>query len=247
MPTLLSLTPPPIKQQVLDRGNTGLADRIWIQFFLSLYKTLVNLPAGILAITQATLPTGLGINETGLLVDVTDYGHILKWTGTNWTWGAGDPGSGTVQAFLAAPTGPGWHICNGATVSRLNADGTISNVTLPNYTTAAYLKLGIAAGVGPNPGSTETTSPNSAGTPSGTNSAPAFTGDLGSTSLPSDTGNALPGPGVAVALADHQHTFTPTGTVSAPAFIGDPMAPHTHTVPVVDDLRNTRLLAYYRQ
>lgn len=48
----------------------------------------------------------------------------------------------------------------------------------------------------------------SAGTPSGTVSAPTFTG---------------------AALGTHQHTVTATGTNSAPAFTGTPMVTHNHT------------------
>ena len=58
-------------------------------------------------------------------------------------------GSGFVQSFLAAPTGNGWALCNGTSILRMNADGTTSAVTVPDYTTAAYLKLGITATPGP--------------------------------------------------------------------------------------------------
>lgn len=74
----------------------------------------------------------------------------------------------------------------------------------------------------------------SAGTPAGTNSAPAFTGSAlgahqhtltpaGTNSAPAFTGNAL---------GTHSHTLTPSGTNSAPIFMGDsmPILPPTLTV-----------------
>jgi hypothetical protein len=48
-----------------------------------------------------------------------------------------------------------------------------------------------------------------AGTPAGTNSAPAFTGS---------------------ALGTHQHTTTATGTVAAPTFTGSALGTHQHTL-----------------
>ena len=35
-------------------------------------------------------------------------------------------------------------------VNRLNANGSLTNVTLPNYTTPAYPKFGITVAAGPN-------------------------------------------------------------------------------------------------
>lgn len=49
----------------------------------------------------------------------------------------------------------------------------------------------------------------SAGTPTGTVSAPTFTGS---------------------ALAGHQHSVTATGSVSAPTFTGDALSAHSHTI-----------------
>src|SRR4051812_43827020 len=45
-----------------------------------IYKT------GILQTTQTNLPTDLGLNDTGLLAYVSDYAHLLQWTGAGWQW-----------------------------------------------------------------------------------------------------------------------------------------------------------------
>ena len=87
----------------------------------------------------ATLTTA----DTGLLVNVTDYVHILQWSGAAWQWGPGEQGSGMLQGFAVAP-GNGWHVCDGSSVNYLKSDGTTSSVTLPNPVTASYMKYGAA-------------------------------------------------------------------------------------------------------
>lgn len=96
----------------------------------------------------ASLPADLGANDSGYLAWTTDYSHLFRWTGSAWTWGPGDAGSGFYQLFEAAPSGYGtlaWQIMDGSTVARANSDGTTSNVTLDDLTTAAYLKGGITS------------------------------------------------------------------------------------------------------
>jgi hypothetical protein len=209
---------------------------------------------GIMVVPQAQIPADLGAPDTGFLVNVTDFGHLLRWTGTAWTWGPGDAGSGEIQGFLVDPAGPGWHICNGSTVSYLKQDGTLGSVTLPDYSTSPYLKFSTALAAGPTAASGSTAAV-SGGIPSGTNSAPAFAGTF--TGTPGNTGNesadtanvAVTG-ATSVAAAPHTHPFTPAGTiagtVAAPVFSGNALAPHSHG-PGTLDLRNTQLKAWFRQ
>lgn len=94
----------------------------------------------------SALAATLGTGDTGLLVEVTDYAHVLRWSGTAWTWGPGEAGSGMFAAFAQAPTGSGWHLCDGSTgVSYLKADGTTGTLDLPNANaTATFVQLGPA-------------------------------------------------------------------------------------------------------
>jgi hypothetical protein len=244
--------PPPIRDTFAgaDGGTSGIS-LAWTKWFQTISTQLVAQLEAIAAsaitdFAQNNLPSNLTINQKGFLINVSDYAHILKWTGTGWTWGPGDPGSGYIAPFLSAPTQAGWHLCDGSTVQRLNADGTLTSVVLPNYTTAAYLKLGTVLAMGPNApsGSTDATS---GGTPSGTNSVPAFTGTPATTSVESaDTANVAVTGATSVAAANHTHTVTPAGTVTAPAFTGALLPPHAHG-PGTLDLENTQLLAFYRQ
>lgn len=87
----------------------------------------------------------LTANDAGLLVDVTDYGHTLLWSGSAFGWGPSDEGSGRYGFFETAPTSAGWQICDGSTVDRLNADGTTTPVTVPDVTTPRVIVGGLAA------------------------------------------------------------------------------------------------------
>lgn len=244
------MPPPPINDPFSGTGTSGIGQS-WESWFQTISTQLISqleaiAASAITAFTLATLPTNLTANQKGFIIEVSDYAHTLRWSGTGWEWGPGDSGSGYVAPFLAAPTQAGWALCDGSTVKRLNSDGTTTDVVLPDYATAAYLKLGTVASVGPNSpsGSTEAIT---AGTPTGTNAAPIFTGTPGVTGNESaDTANVAVTGATSVAAAPHTHTFTPAGTVAAPLFTGDPLATHAHGAGTLE-LENTVLLPYYRQ
>lgn len=151
--------------------------------------------------TQAQVAgVGFGTADARCRIYVTDYDHFLKWSGAAFGWDDGEQGSGMGPVYWEVdPTGVGWHLYNGATVSYLNADGTTSSVALPDLVTApgqaAYLKAG--------------------GTPSGPNAAVAavITGNTADAGAGSITGT-ISTPTLTMA------SYTPAGTVSAPAFTG---------------------------
>lgn len=170
--------------------------------------------AGTYSVTQSAISGlkgfnggALGANDSGLLIEVTDYAHILKWGGAAWGWGPGESGSGYFQDFAVAPTGSGWHLCDGSPgIAYLKSDGTTGTVTLPNPNgSASYRKNAgsysatITAAVAPTiSGHTETG-----------NAAfnPANTGN------DNDAGHgAATGADFTAALNPHQHSYTPTDT-----------------------------------
>lgn len=173
------------------------------------------------------LPTSsLTASDADLLWEVTDYDHILKWSGSAWGWGTGNPSpSGIYGLCETAPTTAGWQICDGSTVARLNADATTTNVTVPNVGTAAYLKGGTsAAAVAAASGTTaaESAHTHAITTPTG---------------APSATQEVQSGTGVTVAGSAHTHDVTtPTGAGSA----------HTHG-PGTLELRSKQAILYYRR
>lgn len=125
----LQIWPPPVQtpyqQGIFFSGP-------WVKWFQSL-AIIINTLTGLSGSgTSLNLPVGLGKNSTGLLFDVTDYNHVLQWNGTGWQWGPGENGSGYIVAFVNPPNPlTGWHVCDGSTVSQLNADGSVSTVTIP--------------------------------------------------------------------------------------------------------------------
>lgn len=239
-------TPPPTRDLFTGKGekntdvNTGISFP-WLRWLNNVFTTLSQQVASINGSTiidsaQANLSTLAGTltaANSGQLVYVTDYNHMLRWDGASFGWGPGENGSGYISAFLNDPSPTtGWQVCDGSGTTKLNSDGSTSVVTTPNYTTASYLKLGTAAVAGPTAAS-GVTGATSAGTPSGTNSNP-------------DTGNnnasqeVQAGAGQVVAADPHQHPTT------APTFTGNALATHTHT-PGSLELQRTQLKGWFRR
>jgi hypothetical protein len=234
--TLQEIPAPPVTTPLQGETASGFSFG-WVQWFqqltTSIQSALANIAAqAIVGVTQADLPVTLTEDDAGAIFFVTDFGHLLEWNGAEFVWGPGDTGSGYIAGFESAPTAAGWHLCDGSAVERLNQDGTVSSVVLPNYTTAAYLKLGNALSIGPNIPSGLTQAA-SAGTPAGTNAA-------ATSGVESADRDVQSGAGATVAASNHTHN------VPGQAFTGSPLGPHQHG-PGTMDLENTVLLAYFRQ
>lgn len=123
----------------------------WITDWTVLYQVVDNAGTkewhyrlGTYSNTLANIPT-LAAADTNFLFNVTDYAHVLKWSGSAWGWGPGEIGSGYYGFWESAPTSNGWQVCDGTAVNRLNADGTVTNVTTPNVTTPRVIVGGLTA------------------------------------------------------------------------------------------------------
>jgi len=181
----------------------------------------------------AALAATLGADQAGLEVEVTDYAHILRWTGTVWERSPSDPEhSDTFHMAGAAITETGWHACDGASrgVSYLKYDGSLGTRDLPNLAaTPAMPKLGstysatVAAAVAPALTMNSYTPLGTVAapsltmnsyTPAGTVAAPGITVDSKTLTTANfvTTGGATPG----VTEVAHSHT----GSATAPAFTG---------------------------
>ena len=234
MPLREPFIAPPQQKSSQGAGGASGISRSWFIWLQTIFNQINSQIAQITALTiaEATQSELAALSSTlpkNALVDVTDYNHILRWNGTSYEWGPGENGSGFIQAFLSAPGSGGWKLCDGSTVNRLNGDGTITAVTIPNYTTPSYVRLATAAAAGPSaPGGTVTSI--SAGTPGGTIAN-------GNESADTTFNAAAVGTPTTVAAAPHTHVGT---------FTGAPLAVHTHS-PGSIELQRTTLLAYYRQ
>ncbi len=183
----------------------------------------------------AAFTANLGANDAGARINVTDFAHMLRWTGAALEFAPGDEGSGYISFFPITPPGSSWGLCDGTTYSYLIADGTTANFVTPNYTTAAYVKVGISATIGPTAAS-GTTANESAHThsidpPSTTSGAPSAT-----TTVDNDLALST----VAVGSATHTHA-----TDIAP-FTSAAGSAHSHG-PGTLELRQTLLTGYFRR
>lgn len=101
--------------------------------------TVVQIPS------VSDLPTGLSTSDAETLIYVADKAHTLRWDGSGWDWARGDDRSGYWRVSDVNP-GTGWQIADGSTVDRLNSDGSLTAVTVPDLTSAgnkaAYMKMG---------------------------------------------------------------------------------------------------------
>lgn len=186
---------------------------------------------GTRAVVQADITTfaaNLTTNDARLLMEVTDYSHVLKWSGSAWNWGPGESGGHPIEGHPVDP-GVGWGLCDGSTYAYLQADGTTADFTTPDYTTAAYLKLGISNTIGPTAASgvvsSETAHTHSV---SGTTGVPSAT-----TTVDNNGGGST----VAVGSNTHTHTFS-ASTSGGTA--------HDHG-PNTLELRRTLLKAFFRR
>lgn len=174
----------------------------------------------------ATMSATLGAGQSGLLVNVTDYAHVLQWTGSGWQRGPGDTEhSDTFHWFGSSPGDVGWASCTGGTAHYLQYNGSLGTRTLPDLTTAEYLKATAATY---SPAGTAALPPTLAGASTGA----AVTGisvspaTAASGNIPQGTGapiTALVPPftgGGAVTDPGHTHSIS-SATTSLP---GDPIA-----------------------
>ncbi len=156
---------------------------------------------GTYSIVQASVAAfiaTLTANDIGLLLYITDYAHLIWCTAAITTgWAPGEVGSGMMQFFDVDPTGAGWHLYDGSSVSYLMADGNLGGpITLPNLAaSASYLKAGT-----PNTGVTAAVAP--------TITVEPITG------TPSSTQVVQTGVGTTVAAQAHTHTLS-GGTISS--------------------------------
>lgn len=203
----------------------------WV-YFEGTYSVVQSGVSGVKGFNGAAL----GTNDTGLLINVTDYAHILQWNGSAFGWGPGELGSGYFQDFAVAPSGSGWQLCDGSAVHYLLATGALSGgtVTLPNTnSSAAYRKLGssysglISAAVAPTVTPTGNVSSVFSGSPASlTTAAVTATGAV----------NAV------TQVAGSGASYTPSGSVAS-VFTG---IPDTTSLGGGDPIANFQAIQYFR-
>lgn len=165
-------------------------------------------------------------NDANYRLEVTDFVHVLRWSGSAWAFAPEDDGSNYYRMADEAPTNGLWQACDGSTVSYLKADGTTGSKSLDDLSTSAYLKGGTtAAAVAAASGFTDD-DPTTRHTHTFTTGAPSAT---------TTVDNTLGGSTVAVASGTHTHTGTT-----------DPGTAHHHG-PGDLELRRKQVILYFRR
>lgn len=188
------------------------------------------------------LPFDLGANDAGFTFNDETYGHTFVWNGAGWEFPKGEVLPGSFMFGEATPGEVGWHLCDGATVTRCKRDGkggTESHV-LPDAT-GCFVKHGtysatpVVATAGAISG---TAAAVSAGTPAGTNDALTFSGTSASASSDSagtpagsvtvdsktlTTANFVTTAGTVPGVTEVSHSHTAS-------FSGSALGTHGHTV-----------------
>lgn len=111
--------------------NTGIAQP-WIRWFTSVYNALRSIASQSVPFTTTQSGLAAFTPTNGQLVYVSDYHHVLIWTGTGYTWAPGEDGSDYMVEFITGPSPTtGWQLCDGSATTKLNSDGTTSPVVVP--------------------------------------------------------------------------------------------------------------------
>lgn len=92
----------------------------------------------------AALVAVLGTNDAGLLIEVTDFTHTMRWSGTALAFAPGDDGSNYFIDAPSAPLGKTVQLCDGTAVTYLLASGATASYTTKNLT-GHYRKSVVAA------------------------------------------------------------------------------------------------------
>jgi hypothetical protein len=168
----------------------------------------------------ADVPTDLGTDDEGFLLQITDYGHRVRWDGAAWEFAPGDQGNGYFQDFAVAPTVPGWALCNGIATTYLTMGAAIAETafTPPDLSGTAAYRKSAAAYTG---AITAATAPGISGSTGST--APGISGNVASNtvSISGDTANATATiSGETADESAHTHTFSDTSSGPSGSSVG---------------------------
>ena len=169
----------------------------------------------------AAIASVLGTNDANYILNVTDFTHRIRWTGSAWNFAHGDDGSYYFVDAPGTPTGGTWGLCDGSAYTYLKADGTTGSYTSKNLT--GHFRKSVTSGADATVAA----------------AAPGFSGTSGSESShshnidPPATNSGNPsatttvdnvGSGSTVAVGSNTHTHS----TNIAAFSSDAGSAHSH-------------------
>lgn len=126
--------------QVPIEDGSGFTSLPWLGFFRGVLDS-INKTAGANRFLLANQPT-LGPEDAGYVGLVTDYWHLVRWTGTAWEFFPGDSGSGYIVLFGVTPQAAGWRICDGTAALYLVVGATLTTASFTTPNTAnTYFRI----------------------------------------------------------------------------------------------------------
>lgn len=190
LPPLNTVSP---NQPIVNPESGLMLSQPYIGFFAPLISFLQSVQAAlgpVLGVNSGlftAIPT-LGAGDAGYVYFITDLRHLIYWDGAAWQYLDGDQ-PGRFSHFIAAP-GTGWVLCDGSATTYLSVGAVpaLNAITLPDLTTAAYLKSGAAGSY--------TGTPVAAAAPGATMSGSTATGSTGTGSTGTGTTGDGTGQGV---------------------------------------------------
>lgn len=206
---------------MVDVRTGVLSGQVWQRFFQNLSVQLQNLQAvannafGTNVFTLADQPS-LALSDAGYVGFVSDYAHLVYWTGTAWIF-LDAPGGYPVPMFVTP--GIGWAACDGSDVDILTIGATLTTttVTTPNLNgSPAYVKsaasysstINAASGTtGSGTTGTGTTGTGTTGTGT-TGNESDHTHEVSGTTSNDGIGAVESGTNINVLAADHPHDHT---------------------------------------
>ena len=225
IPIVIPLTEARPDSQPGDPPKPTLYGRLtlaWLEFFRAIHIDLTAVEAVKINRWALADQVTLAAADAGYLAFVTDYGHLVRWTGTVWEFAPGDVGNRFVRFFVGAPQDSAfWQLMDGTATTYLTvgaASLTTTAFITPNVTAGTFIKVLAAftglieAAIAPAlSGSTaaEASHTHAAGAVSGNtqSNSGVVTGTTGAEAAHTHAAGTLAGPA-------HTHTFT-TGTPSA--------------------------------
>ena len=148
------LTPLDFQTPAVESKTFTFTDR-WKELMRLLFGDVATVLGSESIITSQTIAQvnalGLGSGDEGALYRLSDgFGHLVRWSGSVWEWGPGDPGNGYRQDFFITPDATRWAPCDGNNTTYLTGIGTTTlaatTFATPNITAGTFPASGAYTG-----------------------------------------------------------------------------------------------------
>lgn len=100
----------------------------------------------------------LAAGDADFLFYSTDFDHFYRWAGAAWKRVSGEAPGSIIFSAVSLSGITGYQLCDGTATTRSTDAGGTAAITVPDYSTAAYIKAANALAIGPTAAGGATTS-----------------------------------------------------------------------------------------